>query len=147
MKYTNVRSSVRRRRWISRATVLTAMVAGLLATVAASPASAAPPDRYTLCLPAFCQPPAAAVVTGTVTWDANVNQFRAQNNAFLGVVVTFAEIDGGVVVGTQTIRVLRGAVFPGGSALAPTTDALRITLCPHGAGGPLPTCSTVTVTR
>ena len=139
------------RRWLRTPAVLLAMTAGLAAMTAGSPtaasAAAAPPDRYAICVPTSCVAPVAASVNGVVTWDANINGFRAQNAGLSLITVLFAQIDNGAVVSTRVVRVPRGAVLPGSMPVSPTTDALRVSLCPGVLDSPLPYCATTTVTR
>jgi hypothetical protein len=151
VEHTGVRPSARRRRGIRGAAVLSAVAAGIAGAAVASsvPASAAPPpsDGYTVCLPTPCMPVANAVVTGTVAWTANANTFEAENARLPVVTVFFTEIDNGVALGTQTFRVLRGDRVTRTTRVLPTTDALRISLCPSASESPQANCASTVVER
>lgn len=140
-------SAARPRRWIRSTVVLLAAAAGLVATSAPASATAPPSDDYTVCRPTPCIPIAEAVVTGTVAWTTNVNTFEAKNARLPVVTVFFTELDNGVPVSTRPFRVLRGAVVTGKTSVRPTTDVLRVSLCPSASEAPQANCAIAVVER
>ena len=148
--FAHARPPARRRRWIRAVAVLPVLAVSLVGAAVSSSAlasTAAPSDRYTVCLPTPCMPIADATVTGTMAWDANANIFRAQNNLLPLVTVWFTEIDNGRETNLPPIRVVRGKAEPGTLRIKPTTDALRISLCNGASDAPTSECANTTVTR
>jgi hypothetical protein len=147
----NVRLSARRGRRISGVVALPAVAAGLVGVLVASssPASAAlaPSDPYRVCLPTPCMPIANAVVTGTMNWTANANDFEASNARLPVVTVFFTEIDLSGVLRRQAFRIERGEELRGRTAVRPSTYALRVTLCPSASDAPQANCADTVVQR
>ncbi|MGN9907558.1 hypothetical protein ACTMTJ_08405 [Phytohabitans sp. LJ34] len=139
------------RRWLRGAAVVPAVAIGLVGPAIGSPAlasaQATAPDPYAVCLPMPCMPVPNAAVTGTVVWDQNVNNFQATNSRLPLVTVLFTQLDNGVVIETRPFRVLRGETLSGSTRVGPTTDTMRISLCPSASEAPQPNCASVVAAR
>jgi hypothetical protein len=121
-----------------------ALAAGAVAAPAAQVA-AAPSDTYAVCLPSSCLLPASAAVRGVVNWDANVNNFRANNASYPLVYATFTHYTGGVATSRFVFQVPQGSARVGTDVFSSATDSIGVALCTTLY--PTPSCATAVVTR